>query len=56
MESEIEITPGMLSAGADAVVAGVAPSRLYAPMTEELLAKLVFEAMCRARPDNGPKP
>ena len=46
---EIEITPEMIDAGAHAVARGIAPSRLYAPMDEETLAILVFEAMLGAR-------
>lgn len=47
--AEIEITPAMLEAGASAVVRAIAPSRLYAPMDEEVLAKTIFSAMLAAR-------
>jgi hypothetical protein len=50
----IEITPAMIETGAAALVRGMAPARLYAPMTEEDLAKLVFAAMIHARSGNSP--
>ena len=42
---EIEVTPEMIEAGASSIIRAIAPSRLYAPMDEEKLARLVFEAM-----------
>ena len=52
-DDEIEITPEMIEAGASAVLRALAPSRIYAPMTEEDLARAVFEAMSAASPSRA---
>lgn len=45
---EIEVTAEMIAAGTSALIRGMAPARLYAPMTEEVLARSVFVAMISA--------
>lgn len=54
-EAEIEVTEEMIEAGVRALVSGIAPSRVYAPMTEERVATLVFRAMLGARRHASPK-
>ena len=49
-EDEIEITPAMVEAGVSAVLRALAGAEIFAPMTEEEMAKRVFVAMANASP------